>query len=440
MYFRRNLEAQLVLWKNKKVRKPLLLKGARQVGKTSLLKDFGKKAFESVAYFNFDEQPDLKQFFELTKDVNRLLDNLSLVHGSPIKPETTLLIFDEIQECKPALNALKYFAENAPQYAIAGAGSLLGITLNNHASFPVGKVEFMEAWPLTFSEFLAGADAQLADYIRTVEHHQPVPDIFYNRLLEKFKQYFVSGGMPEAARALLEDKDVEKTGQVLGDILKAYELDFSKHVQTKDIAKINMIWQSVPSQLAKENKKFLYQVVKPGARAREYEDALLWLEQAGLVHKVYRCKKPNVPLAAYDDLSAFKIYLLDVGLLRKKSQLHPSAFQEGNRLFTEFKGALTENFVLQSLMAQSGIMPRYWTSNGKAEVDFLIQHENEILPVEVKSDENVRSKSLAYYGETNHPRLKIRYSLKNLEYRNGFINIPLFLVDRTEDFIRQCLV
>ncbi len=435
MLFKRDLETQLTAWKTKKDRKPLLLKGARQVGKTSLLKTFGTLAFEGVAYFNFDEQPDLKQFFEQTKDVNRLLDNLSLVHGSTIKPETTLIIFDEIQECKPALNALKYFCENAPQYAIAGAGSLLGITLNNQASFPVGKVEFMEAYPLTFLEFLEGADTSLASYVRALEYHESIPDIFFNRLMEKFKQYFISGGMPEAARRLLENKAVDETQQVLSDILKAYELDFSKHVQTKDLAKINLIWQSIPSQLAKENKKFLYQAVKTGARAREYEDALRWLEQAGLVYKVYSCKKPHVPLSAYDDLSAFKIYLLDVGLLRRKSQLHPSAFKDGNRLFTEFKGALTENFVLQSLVPQYEIIPRYWTSVGKAEVDFLIQHKNEILPVEVKSDENVRSKSLAWYGQEFNPKLKIRYSLKNLEFRDGLINIPLFLIDRTKDFL-----
>lgn len=439
MYFERELESRLGVWKSKKDRKPLLLKGARQVGKTSLLKNFGKKEFESTAYFNFDERPDLCQFFETTRDVNRLLDNLSIVHGSPIRPETTLIVFDEIQECKSALRALKYFCENARQYAIAGAGSLLGVTLDNHESFPVGKVEFMEAYPLTFLEFLDAADTNLAAYVRSLDVHAQIPDIFFNHLLEKLKQYFISGGMPEAARTLLENKDVEGTQQVLSDILKAYELDFSKHIQTKDIAKVNLIWQSVPSQLSKENKKFLYQAVKTGARAREYEDALLWLVQAGLVYKIYSCRKPNLPITAYDDLSAFKIYLLDVGLLRKKSQLDTSAFREGNRFFTEFKGALTENFVLQSLVSQFEIIPRYWTSAGKAEVDFLIQHKNEIIPVEVKSDENVRSKSLAFYEKDHDPKLKIRYSMRNLLYRDKLINIPLFLADRTSDFIDQVI-
>jgi hypothetical protein len=297
----------------------------------------------------------------------------------------------------------------------------------------------MEVPPLTFLEFLEGADASLANYTRNLEPHQPIPNIFYNNLLQKLKQFFISGGMPEAARTLLENKDVGQTQQILSDILNAYELDFSKHVQTKDIAKINVIWKSIPSQLAKENKKFLYQVIKTGARAREYEDALLWLEQAGLLHKVYRCKQPRIPLGAYDDLAAFKIYLLDVGLLKKKSQLDPAAFTEGNRFFVEFKGALTENFVLQSLITQFEVTPRYWSSSGKAEVDFLIQFKNEILPVEVKSNENVRSKSLAFYGQNYNPKLKIRYSLKNMEHKNGLINIPLFLIDRTKDFIEQVI-
>ncbi|MCH6201906.1 AAA family ATPase [Aquiflexum sp. LQ15W] len=440
MYFQRDLEKDLLLWKNRKNRKPLLLKGARQVGKTSLIKTFGKREFEDVAYFNFDEQPDIKQFFESTKDVTRLLQNLSLVHGKNIQPEKTLIIFDEIQECKPALNSLKYFNENAPEYVIIAAGSLLGITLGNEASFPVGKVEFMEAFPLTYLEFLHQADPNLAAYVKSAELGEPIPDFFFNSLLEKFKLYFISGGLPEAAKILLDEMDIDRTQQILQDIQKAYELDFSKHTEKKDIPKISYIWDSIPSQLAKENKKFLYQAVKTGARAREYEDALLWLVQAGLVHKIHRCTQIHLPLTAYDDLSAFKIYLFDTGLLRRKSQLDPMAFKEGNRLFVEFKGALTENFILQSLMPQLDVLPRYWTSEGKAEVDFLIQFRNEIIPIEVKSDENVRSKSLAYYSQVHSPKLKIRYSLKNMEFRDGLLNIPLFLVDRTKDYLEKIFV
>lgn len=439
MFFKREVASQLLHWKNDPDRKPLLLKGARQVGKTSLLKEFGSTAFKNIAYFNFDEQPDLKQFFEATKDVNRLIQNLSLANGSPIEPNKTLIIFDEIQECKQALNALKYFNENAPQYAVAGAGSLLGVTLGNANGFPVGKTRFIEIYPLTFREFIEGADPQLSAYISSLDPASPIPDLFFNPLYERLKQYFISGGLPEAAQSLAKNQDVERTQRILSDILNAYQLDFSKHVQTKDIAKINYIWDSVPSQLARENKKFLYQAVKTGARAREYEDALLWLIQAGLVYKVPRSNRPNLPLTAYDDLSAFKMYLFDIGVLRRKSGLDPLAFKEGNRLFMEFKGALMENFVLQSLVPQFEINPRYWSSPRKAEVDFLIQFKNEILPVEVKSDENVKSKSLSYYDQQYHPKLKIRYSLKNLQYRDGLCNIPLFLIDRTADFIEVWL-
>jgi len=437
MYFERDLEKNLILWKSRKNRKPLLIKGARQVGKTSLIKSFGKNAFDNIAYFNFDEQPDLRQFFEMTKDPFSLLQNLSLVHGEKIDPAKNLIVFDEIQECKPALNSLKYFQEKAPEYAIIGAGSLLGITLGNKDSFPVGKVEFLEAFPLTFLEFLETADHKLAAYVKGVKIEGPIPNLFYNGLLEKLKLYFICGGMPEAARTLLEELDLEKTQRVLWNILQAYELDFSKHTETKDIPKISFIWDSIPSQLAKENKKFLYQVVRSGARAREYEDALLWLVQAGLVYKVYRNDKTNIPISAYDDLNSFKIFLFDVGLLRRKSQLDPNAFKEGNRLFVEFKGALTENFILQCLVPQFDVTPRYWTSHGKAEIDFLLQYQNEIIPVEVKSDENVRSKSLAFYANSNNPKLRIRYSLKNFEYKDGLLNIPLFLADRTLDFVKE---
>lgn len=439
MYFKRKIERALLEWKNSTNRKPLVLKGARQVGKTSLLKTLGKDAFENTAYFNFDEQPELRQFFEQTKDVRRILQNLSVVNGSMILPEKTLLIFDEIQECKSALNSLKYFCENAPEYAVACAGSLLGITLGNEASFPVGKVEFMEVYPLTFSEFLRGLDVLLADYLENITSIGAIPDLFFNNLVEKFKLYFISGGMPEAARSLVEETNIELTQKRLKDILDAYSLDYSKHSEKKDVAKIDYVWRSIPSQLARENKKFLYQAVKTGARAREYEDALLWLVQAGLVHKINRCNQPHLPLSAYDDLSAFKIYLLDVGLLRRLAHLDPAAFGEANRLFVEFKGALTENYILQSIIPQFDATPRYWTSDGRAEVDFLLQYQNQIIPVEVKSDENIRSKSLTYYWQTYHPALRIRFSLKNLSYNDGLLNIPLFMADSTRKLIKIVL-
>jgi len=435
MKIKRTILRQLTEWKNKPGRKPLILQGVRQVGKTWLLKHFGNQYFESTAYFNFDQQVELKQFFETTKDPKRILENLSLVHGKAILPQSTLVIFDEIQECNEALNTLKYFCEDAPDFAIACAGSLLGVAMSRGSSFPVGKVEFIQIYPLTFSEFLAEADQSLSNYLENINKIEEIPDIFFNPLTEKLKMYYLSGGMPEAIVALLENRNLQHMQNVLQNILNAYTLDFSKHVENKNIPKIKYIWSSLPSQLARENKKFLYQSIKSGARAREYEDALLWLINAGLANRIYCSIKPAIPLSAYDDLTAFKIYLPDVGLLRRLSQLDTVAIAEGNRLLTEFKGALTENFVLSSLLQQFEGLPRYWKSGNKAEVDFLIQYENKIIPVEVKSDENIRSKSLAFYRKKFNPQLSVRFSLRNLKHEEGLINIPLFMTDYTRNLI-----
>jgi hypothetical protein len=428
MKIKRNILQQLINWKGKPGRKPLMLQGARQVGKTWLLKYFGNTCFESVAYFNFDQQHELEQFFRTTKDPKRIVDNLSLVHGKAILPQETLIVFDEIQECNDALNALKYFREDAPEFAVACAGSLLGVSMSRGASFPVGSVDFIQVNPVTFSEFLDQAAPELFYFLEKADSIEPIPDIFFNPLTEKLKMYFISGGMPEAIVSLLESRDVLLTQSILQNILDAYVLDFSKHVENKDIPKINHVWYSLPSQLARENRKFLYQSVKPGARAREYEDALLWLINAGLVHRIYCSRKPALPLSAYDDLTAFKIYMPDVGLLRRLSKLDPIAITEGNRLFTEFKGALLHQF--------EGL-PRYWKSENKAEVDFLVQDKNNIIPVEVKSDQNVRSKSLAYYRKEFNPQLSIRFSMQNLKQDNGLINIPLFMLDYTRKILES---
>lgn len=432
---KRKIEQKLQAWKNDLARKPLLLQGARQVGKTWLLKELGKKEFKDIAYFNFEEQPELTQFFEGTKDVGRILQNLSLVHGREILPQQTLIVFDEIQECNAALNSLKYFCETAPEYAVAGAGSLLGVAMSRGNGFPVGKVDFLEVHPVDFSEFISANDPKLSEYLENIDDISPLPDIFFNSLIEKLKMYFISGGMPEAVVALLE-KGVEKTQQVLYGILNAYTLDFSKYAEVRDIPRINHIWQSIPSQLARENKKFIYRKVRSGARAREYEDALLWLDQAGLIHRVFQCNKPALPLAAYDDTSAFKIYLLDVGLLRRLSKLDPVAVKEGDRLFTEFKGALTENFVLQHLASRFENIPRYWSSGNKAEIDFLLQWKNQIIPIEVKSDKNIKSRSLTLFNQKFNPPVRVRYSLKNLEYKDGLLNIPLFMAGHTEKLLK----
>lgn len=437
MIIKRTIQKKLSVWKKAPDRKPLILQGARQVGKTWSLKHFGATEFDTVAYFNFEEQPDLKQFFQNTKDIPRIIQNLSLVHGRAITPQNTLIIFDEIQECNDALNTLKYFCENAPEYAIASAGSLLGVAMSRGNSFPVGKVDFLHLHPICFAEFLSVADPNLFAFLESIDKIELIPDIFFHPLVDKLKMFFISGGMPEAVVTLLEKQDSEKTQQVLQNILSAYSLDFSKHAENKDIPKINHLWASIPSQLARDNKKFIYQSVRQGARAREYEDALLWLSHAGLVHRIFRVSKPGLPLSAYDDLSAFKLYSIDVGLLRRLSFLDPVAVREGTRLFTEFKGALTENFVLQHLAAHFEVTPRYWNSGNQAEVDFLIQVKNEIIPIEVKSDENIRSKSLTVYNDLYKPAVRLRYSLRNLKKDEGLLNIPLFMVDHTEKLIEQ---
>ena len=430
---------KLLSWKKSTYRKPLILKGVRQVGKTWILKEFGQQFYDNVAYFNFDENPELKQFFQLTKDPNRILQNLMLASGQKIEPEKTLIIFDEVQDCPEVINSLKYFCENAPQYHIASAGSLLGIALAKPSSFPVGKVNFMQIDPMSFTEFLlANGDENLVDYLQSVQSIEPIPEAFFNPLSEKLKMYYVTGGMPESVLMWTQARDVRAMQDALSAIVEAYERDFAKHPQPAEFPKISMIWKSIPSQLAKENKKFLYKVVKEGARAREYEDALQWLVDARLVHKVFRSTAPGLPLSAYDDLSAFKIYLVDVGLLRRLSQLAPTAFGEGNRLFTEFKGALTENFVLQTLLTQFDVMPRYWSqTNPPYEVDFLIQRNNDIFPIEVKAQTNTKSKSLKKFKELfgDQVKLRIRFSLDNLKLDGDILNIPLFMADQTDRLI-----
>lgn len=430
---------RLIEWKNSPYRKPLILKGVRQVGKTWILKEFGKRYYENTAYFNFDEHEEYKEFFETTKDVARLIQNLSMASGQKILPEKTFIVFDEVQDCPNVINSMKYFYENAPEYHIACAGSLLGIALAKPSSFPVGKVNFMQINPMSFSEFLlANGDENLLNYLKSVEDISPVPSAFYNPLCEKLKMYYITGGMPESVLMWTEARDVEAMQNTLSDIIGAYERDFGKHPDVTEFPKISMIWKSIPSQLAKENKKFIYKVVKEGARAREYENALQWLVDARLVHKVFRNKAPRLPIAAYDDISAFKIYLVDVGILRRLAQLSPTAFGEGNRLFTEFKGALSENYVLQALTTQFEIEPRYWSqSNPPYEVDFIIQRENDIFPIEVKSELNTQSRSLKKYQEIfgDEVKLRIRFSLDNLKIDGDVLNIPLFMADYTDELI-----
>ncbi len=440
MFFERNLYKELVVWRQGKYRKPLIVQGARQTGKTSLIRHFGKSEFADMAYFNFDERPELNQIFKQTKQVERLLHNLSIIHGRKIDSTQTLIFFDEIQECEEALNALKYFSENAPEYPIIAAGSLLGISLGTQKSFPVGKVEFLKLYPLTFSEFLKAKNPELHHILNTINPFEPLLDTIFNECLDNFKAYMLCGGMPEPALRMVETMDMFEIQKSLHQIQAAYALDFSKHAEKNEAIRINYVWDAIPSQLAKENKKFIYQAIRHGARAREYENALIWLEQAGLIYRVPLCKKPEFPLSFYSDLSAFKLYMLDIGLLRHQTKLDPLIFKEGNRLFTEFKGALSENYILQSLTAQFDAGFSYWTSDSIAEVDFLLQYRNTIIPIEVKSGESIRSKSLAYYAKQYNPDLKIRYSLKNLAFNAAQLNIPIFLADQTKRFVDAVLL
>ncbi len=425
---------KLIEWKESKYRKPLILKGARQVGKTYILKQFGKENYEGVAYFNFDHDEDLYNLFQNTKDPKRILEQLAFIYGKAIIPGKTLIIFDEIQECPNALNSLKYFYEEANEYHIACAGSLLGIRLS-HTSFPVGKVDFLNMYPMTFSEFLIADNAQnLVDYMNSLEKIEKIPDIFFNQLEEKLKAYFIIGGMPEAVSAWVNEKDMELVNKIQDNILSAYESDFSKHTQDSEANKISLIWNSVPSQLAKENKKFLYQVVKEGARAREYENALNWLNDANLIYKIYNVTKTDFPLKAYNDLSAFKIYMNDVGLLRKMSNLDSKIVVEGDKLFEEFKGAFTENYVLNMLISTLNSVPNYYTFD-RNEIDFVIQFKNNIIPIEVKANKSTNSTSLTKYNEKFNNEISVRFSMNNLSKDGKILNIPLFLIEYVEKFI-----
>lgn len=431
---KRLIMEKLINWKKSKYRKPLILQGARQVGKTYVLKEFGEENYESVAYFNFDHDENLYDLFNNTKDPKRILEQLSFVHGKAILPEKTLIFFDEIQECPNALNSLKYFKEEANEYHIVAAGSLLGIRLS-HTSFPVGKVEFMTLYPMSFSEFLIADDCEnLVDYMKNINKIEQIPEIFFSKLEEKLKAYFIIGGMPEAVYSWVNEKDVERVNSILNNILKSYESDFAKHVSDSEANKISLIWNSIPSQLSKENKKFLYQTIKQGARAREYEGALNWLNDANLISKIYNVNKTDIPLKAYTDLSAFKIYMNDVGLLRRMVNIDSKIVIEGSKLFEEFKGALTENYVLNMLNTIYEEVPNYFTFD-RYEIDFIIQTKNKIIPIEVKSSTSANNKSLSKYNTEKDTDISIRLSLNNLSKDGKVLNIPLFLVEYIDKLV-----
>ena len=397
----REIMEKLLLWKKSKDRKPLILRGARQVGKTYILKEFGKSNYEDVVYFNFDNDENLKSLFDYTKDPNRILEQLILASGKKIIPGKTLIFFDEIQECPNALNSLKYFCEDANEYHIVCAGSLLGIRLS-HTSFPVGKVDFLNLYPMSFKEFLmADGGENLVEYMDSIYNIETIPSLFFSKLEEK---------------------------------LKAYESDFSKHTSASEANKISIIWNSIPSQLSKENKKFIYQVIKEGARAREYEGALNWLNDANLICKIYNLTKPSFPIKAYTDLNAFKIYMNDVGLLRRMARLDSKIILEGDRLFNEFKGAFTENYILNNLTPMFDESLNYYTFD-RYEIDFILQIYNLIIPIEIKSGKNGISPSLKQYNEKYSPKLRVRLSMQNLSLDGNLLNVPLFMINDLPKFI-----
>ncbi len=428
----------LIKWKGRKDRKPLILKGVRQCGKTYILNEFGKEYYDEVAYFNFEGNPSLAERFEQDLDAKRIIMELGVLIGKRIKPESTLIIFDEIQFCNKALTALKYFYEQAPTYHIVCAGSLIGIALSKPLAFPVGKVDFLTLRPMSFYEFvLANDEPLLLEYIEKLEVHTPVPKMFADKLITLLKTYYVTGGMPEAVAKWIECKDVTEVERIQDIILNSYELDFAKHASVTDIPKLSLIWKSIPDQLAKKNGKFVYGHAKSGARAKDLEDALQWLVNAGMVYKVNKIEKPFIPLSAYSNQSYFKLYLSDIGLLRKMSKLPAASIFEESNLYSEFKGAMSENYVLCELVNLHGDVPYYWTSGNTAEVDFIAQFEEKIVPVEVKASTNVKSRSLGVYCEKYKPAVSVRTSMLNLKKNDSLLSLPLYMFWAIEKLIKE---
>ncbi len=442
MEFKRRIYQDLKKWQQSARKKPLLLMGARQIGKTTTLIQFGENEYDDLVYVNLEKRQDVHAFFTGNKDPEKILENLSLIHGKSIEAFKTLIVLDEIQECKDALIALKYFAEEMPDIHIIGAGSLLGLSIGNNRSFPVGKVEFLDMHPLSFEEFLETADNKLfSTYLHFLKQEKisPLQDAFFNPLQRIYKEYLLFGGMPEVAAEYLENRNVERVQKIQDAILQAYELDFVKHADKTSSTKIEQVWNSIPSQLSRENKKFVYKLVKTGARAREYEEAIQWLIQAGLIYKVSNITKPSIPLKAYEDLSAYKLYVFETGLLIRQAGLDPKVFINNELFFNEFKGALAENYVAQSFKSIIKNNLYYWTSEGKAELDFIIEHITDCIPVEVMSGTDTKAKSLAVYQKKFHPKLRIRISNLNLNLTDDLLNIPLFYADKTKHFIEKIL-
>lgn len=415
-------------WKNKKNRKPLIIEGARQVGKTWLMKEFGKQEYTNTVYINFDSNSRMAELFSADLDITRILRGIEIYTGKKINSEDTLIIFDEVQEVPKALSSLKYFYEDAPEYHVICAGSLLGIALHGGTSFPVGKVEFMKLFPMSFREFLTATGKE--QYVELLEQkdHQMISS-FKQIYIDALKEYYYVGGMPEAVLSYSQAHDLEDVRNIQNMILAAYEQDFSKHAPVSIVPKIRMVWNSIPSQLAKENRKFIYGLLRKGARAKDYETAIMWLIDCGLIHKVSRITTPNLPLKAYEDLKAFKLYLVDIGLLGALAGLKQSALLDGNDMFVEFKGALTEQYVLQQLVTDPDIGIYYYTNDrGNCEIDFLIDDGDKVIPLEVKAELNLKAKSLKTYREKYSPEVAVRTSMADYKENDGLVDMPLYMM------------
>ena len=420
---------KLYRWKVSRRRKPLLIQGARQVGKTWLMKEFGRSAYRDMVYINFDSNSRMAELFASDLNTDRLIMGIELYAGKKIDPDSTLLIFDEVQEVPRALSSLKYFYENAPQYHIICAGSLLGIALHEGTSFPVGKVDFLELYPLSFREFLmAVTGTQFAKLLDNQDYKMITS--FKQTYIEALKQYYFIGGMPEAVKNFTEERDFYEVREVQKRILAAYEQDFSKHAPLEIVPKIRMVWNSIPSQLAKENKKFLYGLVREGGRAKEYETAIMWLCDCGLVYKIERVKGGGIPLKAYVDQKAFKLFVVDVGLLGCMTGLSPKILLDGKDLFKEFKGALTEQYVCQQLKTLENLSIYYYTNDrGSCEVDFVVDTGERTVPVEVKAEVNLKAKSLKTYYEKYQPEISIRTSMADYRPEEWLMNLPLYAIE-----------
>ena len=416
----------LLKWKSKQNRKPLLIKGARQVGKTWLMKEFGKNEYESVAYINFEKATQLANLFEADFDIPRILRSVQLITGIVPKPGETLIIFDEIQSVKRGLLSLKYFYEDAPEYHIIAAGSLLGLSIHKDDSFPVGKVDFLELYPLSYEEFIVALGKNsLLDALHRRDWE--LTKAFKSNYIELLKQYYYIGGMPEVVKSFIQNNDYNEVREIQNSILESYNNDFSKHSPIEIVPRIKMIWNSIPSQLAKENRKFIYGAVKSGGRAKEFEVAIMWLEDAGLIHKISRVSNASLPLEGFVDIGAFKLFMVDIGLLGAKSGLDAKTIIEGNTIFGQYKGALTEQYVLQQLKCSTGIEIYYWSSEqGIAEIDFLIQTGGKVIPVEVKAQENLKAKSLKSFRDKFHPELSLRTSMSDFREEETLTNLPLY--------------